>query len=151
MQSFFSSIPLISRVSFVVVLGGILPSCTWLNTAPGELPKEKVEESNVKNKSLSEDAKKKSVEKAKRSLRLVGRVYSINENEKFAVVQGYGKLPDLESSVMVSRARDRSEVNLKPTGEQIGQFFTADVRNGFPKVGDAVFYRSTNLEAKSKL
>ncbi len=124
-----------SRNVVLLAAALVLPSCAWLNSDPKAEKKE--EALQAANAPQAAEAEKKP-----KPLALIGRIHSYNKEQQFVIVQAYAKMPPLQNVVMISQAKDQSRVNLNPTGESQGQFFAADVRNGVPNLGDAVFFRN---------
>lgn len=72
---------------------------------------------------------------------LVGRVASLPKGQDFVLLQSYGawSVPPGVAVYCVGPAGRLA--NLLPTGEKMGQFLAADLRDGEVQVGDAVYYR----------
>jgi hypothetical protein len=70
---------------------------------------------------------------------LIGRIASIPADNRFVLIQSYGKW-DVESGrILTTRGPDARTANLRTTGESLGEFVAADLQSGTVEVGDAVY------------
>jgi hypothetical protein len=72
---------------------------------------------------------------------LVGRVASMPKDQDFVLLQSYGTWSVPPGTPVYCVGPEGRLANLLPTGEKMGQFVAADLRDGEVQVGDAVFYR----------
>ncbi len=72
---------------------------------------------------------------------LVGRVASMPKGQDFVLLQSYGAWSVPAGVPVYCVGPEGRLANLLPTGEKMGQFLAADLRDGEAKVGDAVYYR----------
>jgi len=72
---------------------------------------------------------------------LVGRVASMPKGQDFVLLQSYGSWSVPPGVPVYCVGPEGRLANLLPTGEKLGQFLAADLRDGEVQVGDAVFYR----------
>jgi hypothetical protein len=82
--------------------------------------------------------------------RLVGRVASVPSHGEFILIQSYGAWSVPPGSPVFGVGADGRVANLLPTGEKMGQFVAADLRDGRLDVGDAVYYRPDGSEPETK-
>jgi hypothetical protein len=73
--------------------------------------------------------------------RLVGRVASMPKDQDFVLLQSYGAWSVPPGVPVYCVGPEGRLANLLPSGEKMGQFVAADVRDGAVQVGDAVYYR----------
>ena len=78
----------------------------------------------------------------KGSAALVGRVASVPKGQDFVLLQAYGTWSVPPGTPVFSAGPDGRVANLLPSGERMGQFLAADLRDGRVEVGDGVYYRS---------
>jgi len=74
---------------------------------------------------------------------LVGRVASMPKGQDFVLLQSYGAWSVPPGVPVYCVGPEGRLANLLPTGEKMGQFLAADLRDGEVQVGDAVYYRPT--------
>ena len=82
-----------------------------------------------------EEATKPVVEAPK----LVGRIASIPADQRFVLIQNYGKWVVESGRILTTRGPDERTANLRVTGETLGEFTAADLQSGSVGVGDAVY------------
>jgi len=75
--------------------------------------------------------------------RLVGRIASIPEGQRFVLIQTYGREPISPDSILTTRGPEKRSANLLATGETLGQFTAADIQSGAVEIGDAVYSQHT--------
>jgi hypothetical protein len=75
------------------------------------------------------------------SIQLVGEVASVHLDEGFVLIRRYGggRLP--QGFEFYTRSPTGDTASLRPTGEQMGRFYAADIAGGVPKAGDVVIGR----------
>lgn len=71
--------------------------------------------------------------------RLVGRIASINNHQKFVLIQSYGSWKIPTGAILATIGPDGRAANLKVTGEKSGQFAAADIQSGHLEIGDSVY------------
>ncbi|MGB0328366.1 MAG: hypothetical protein ACPGJR_12605 [Akkermansiaceae bacterium] len=83
---------------------------------------------------------KKEVDEKPRTLeqRIVGRIASVSQTGKFVLIQKYGPGTLPLNSLYQSRGADGQTAALRPSGEQVRDFFAADLLSGTVEKGDAV-------------
>ena len=74
--------------------------------------------------------------------KLVGRIASINEKERFVLIEGYGEW-NLSEELLLSSFGGENErsATLMVSGERMGRYTAADWKSGEVKVGDQVYAR----------
>ncbi len=74
--------------------------------------------------------------------KLVGRIASINEKERFVLIEGYGEWR-LGDDLLLSSFGGENErsATLMVSGERMGRYTAADWKSGELKVGDQVYAR----------
>ncbi|MEM1082893.1 MAG: hypothetical protein AAGI48_02130 [Verrucomicrobiota bacterium] len=74
--------------------------------------------------------------------RLVGRIASVNEAQRFVLVEGFGEWR-LGEGLLLSSVGPASErtASLIASGERMGRFAAADWKSGDVQVGDQVYAR----------
>ena len=110
----------------------LLSACGWLAAAGVAVV--------VAGCATEDDGDKKPPAKA--SAALVGRVASVPKGQDFVLLQAYGTWSVPPGTPVFSAGPDGRVANLLPSGEKMGQFLAADLRDGEVKVGDGVYYRS---------
>ncbi len=70
---------------------------------------------------------------------LIGRIASIPADQRFVLIQTYGRHPIKTGSILTTRGPENRNANLLATGETLGQFTAADLQSGSVKIGDAVY------------
>lgn len=73
--------------------------------------------------------------------RVVGRVASVYKDGGYLLIQRYRSVNLGGDKVFYVRGVGNEMSSLKVTGERLGQFIAADILNGDPQVGDAVYER----------
>jgi len=90
-----------------------------------------------KAKVVEEKPKKKEIQPPK----LVGRIASIPADQRFVLIQSYGKWEIPTGSTLTTQGAGEKTANLLATGESLGQYAAADLQAGQVEVGDAVYFR----------
>lgn len=80
---------------------------------------------------------------------LIGRIASVPADGGFVLIQAYGSAKIPAGTVLTSRGGEKRSANLLVTGESLGQFTAADLRNGHALVGDGVYSHSAPKAAES--
>lgn len=80
---------------------------------------------------------------------LVGRVASMPRDQDFVLLQSYGTWSAPPGAPVYCVGPEGRLANLLPTGEKMGQFVAADLRDGEVQVGDAVYYRPDGDEQQA--
>jgi hypothetical protein len=82
-----------------------------------------------------------------RGPRLVGRIASVNEQQRFVLIEGYGEWI-LGDDLLLSSYGGENEraATLVVSGERMGRFAAADWKSGEVKVGDVVYARPSKEE-----
>lgn len=90
---------------------------------------------------LTQCAKEEPKPKPESSVTAVGRISSVSPDKKIILIEKFtpGSLPD--ELIYSSQGSDGRTASIKPTGERIRNFHAADLINGTPAVGDAVYSR----------
>ena len=79
--------------------------------------------------------------------KLVGRVASINEKDRFVLIEGYGEWNLGEGLLLSSFGGDNERsATLTVSGERMGRFAAADWKSGEVKVGDQVYSRPLGVD-----
>ena len=78
--------------------------------------------------------------------RLVGRIASIHTEDGFALIEGFGDAVLTEGLLLSSRGENERSATMTVSGERMGRFTAADVKNGDIEVGDAVYARRITSE-----
>lgn len=74
--------------------------------------------------------------------KLVGRIASINEGQRFALIEGYGDWRLGEGLLLSSfGGENERSATLTVSGERMGRYTAADWKSGELKVGDQVYAR----------
>jgi hypothetical protein len=71
--------------------------------------------------------------------KLIGIIASTPADQRFVLIQSYGKWSIEVGRILVTRGSDQRSANLRVTGESLGEFAAADVQSGLIQVGDAVY------------
>ncbi|MFC4991137.1 hypothetical protein [Rubritalea tangerina] len=80
---------------------------------------------------------------------LVGRVAAVYQNDNYLLVQKYRSFPTDIDAIFYSRGEDGSVNTLTMTGQKLGQFYVADLKQGSYTLNDPVFMR--DLRNKSQV
>lgn len=75
----------------------------------------------------------------KEQARLIGRIASIQREDRFVLIQSYGTWRTQTGAILATVGTDGRAANLKVTGEKIGQFAAADIQSGTLEIGDSVY------------
>lgn len=73
------------------------------------------------------------------SPQLVGRIASVPADNRFVLIQNYGKWEPQTGQILTTRGPGQRLANLRVTGEKLGEFTAADVQSGEAERGDAVY------------
>ncbi|MEP4076890.1 hypothetical protein [Haloferula sp.] len=80
--------------------------------------------------------------------KLVGRIASINEKQRFVLIEGYGEWKLGEDLLLSSfGGQNERSASLMASGERMGRFAAADWKSGEVKVGDQVYARPLRAES----
>ncbi|MFC7337230.1 hypothetical protein ACFQY0_08575 [Haloferula chungangensis] len=80
--------------------------------------------------------------------RLVGQIASINEGQRFVLVEGYGEWKLGEGLLLSSfGGQNERSATLIVSGERMGRYTAADWKSGELKLGDQVYARPLKSEA----
>lgn len=74
---------------------------------------------------------------------LIGRIASIPADQRFVLIQTYGRQTIKTGSILTTRGPEKRSANLLATGESLGQFTAADIQSGSVEIGDAVYSQHT--------
>ncbi len=113
-------------VYFIVLVFG-LTSCSSISSP---------EKSEASSEKLSEAVPEQ--QPALERYQTVGRIASVNQEEKFVLVQQYARTTLPEGSTLSSFGANGERSNLRVSGEKMGLFSVADIRSGTARVGDPV-------------
>ena len=82
--------------------------------------------------------------------KLVGRIASVNEKQRFVLIEGYGDWRLGEDLLLSSFGGENERAaSLKASGERMGRFAAADWKSGEVKVGDQVYARPLRAEKET--
>lgn len=112
------------HLPLAVIICGLV-SCGPLKPAPPEKPK-------------PEEKKELIV-----SPKLVGQITSLQADQRFVLIQSYGRWEIATGAILTTRGPDARSANLRVTGEKLGEFAAADLQSGTVEKGDAVYSQHT--------
>ena len=82
--------------------------------------------------------------------KLIGRVASINEKQRFVLIEGYGEWKLGEGLLLSSfGGENERSATLTVSGERMGRFTAADWKSGKLNIGDQVYARPLKSEKES--
>jgi hypothetical protein len=81
--------------------------------------------------------------------KLVGRIASIPPDQRFVLIQSYGKWTVPAGTVLTAHGPDGRSANLIATGESLRHFAAADVQSGTFEIGDGVYTPPTPPKTES--
>jgi len=71
--------------------------------------------------------------------KLVGRIATVPADNRFVLIQSYGRWEVESGQILTTRGPDDRTANLRTTGEKLGEVSAADLQSGTVQVGDAVY------------
>ncbi len=76
------------------------------------------------------------------SVRVVGEIASVHPGEGFVLIRRHARAYFGEGNTLASLGPDGGTASLQLTGERLGRFLAADIREGTPAKGDLVIVRT---------
>jgi hypothetical protein len=114
------------HLPLAVIIGGLM-GCGPLKSPPPKIPKP--------------GEKKELIVSPK----LVGQITSLQADQRFVLIQSYGRWEMATGAILTTRGPDARSANLRVTGEKLGEFAAADLQSGTVEKGDAVYSQHTPL------
>ena len=82
-------------------------------------------------------------------MRTIGEIVSVHSDENFVLVKRFLQAGTFGSDLIASVSPEGTTSSLILTGEKLGRFYAADIKEGKPSRGDLVVIRRTDGEGPS--
>ena len=133
-------------LSVIVFVCGTLTNCGLSGNRDKKGGKEaKVEKTKANVESGDAGKKKEDLP----PIRMAGEIASVHLAENFVLIKRYVQVKGFGSGALIASVSPEGKTcSLVLTGERIGRYYAADIRQGVPGKGDVVVQRELSKEAR---